>query len=272
MKHSTTSLSNGFTIPQYGFGTFQLTNDVAESAVTTALEAGYRLIDTASMYQNETEVGNAIRSSGLSRDDIIITTKAWNDEQGFENTLQAFERSKKRLGLDWIDIYLIHWARPDTFVDTWRALEKLYEEGAVKAIGVCNFYERDMKKLLDHSSVAPMLNQIEIHPWLTVESIREFCRKHSIAVESWGPLARAKRLDEQLLQDIAKKYDKTSAQVILRWHLQSDLIAIPRSSNPGRIKENYDIFDFELDDSEMKAIDNLDAGMRTGPHPEHFFD
>ncbi|MFB5284496.1 aldo/keto reductase [Peribacillus sp. Hz7] len=265
----TITLHNGVEIPQLGFGVFKVENgSQTVQSVKKALEVGYRSIDTAVIYQNEEGVGQAIRESGIPRKDIFVTSKVWNTDQGYESTLAAFDASLKRLGLDYLDLYLIHWPGKDKYVDTWRALETLYKEGKVRAIGVSNFHIHHLENLLKSSEMKPVINQIELHPRLTQVEIREFCQKHDIQVEAWSPLGRGVLLDNPTIGEIAKKHGKTSAQVIIRWHLQHGIVVIPKSVTPARIEENAQVFDFELSVEEMKEIDGLHANERVGSNPD----
>ncbi|UOQ44945.1 aldo/keto reductase [Halobacillus salinarum] len=268
MRYKT--LNNNVVMPQVGFGVFKIPNDEAEAAVTHALEAGYRSIDTASYYENEEGVGRALQKSSIPREDLFITTKLWNHEQGYEEALHAFERSRERLGLEYIDLYLIHWPAPanNKYVETYQALEKLYADGKVKAIGVSNFQTEHLDRLLAECSVTPVLNQVECHPYFAQEEIKNYCRRHDIFVEAWGPIMQGGEvLKDSTILSIAEAHGKTPAQVILRWHLQNDTIIIPKSVTPHRIKENLDLFDFELSEAEMNQIVQLDKGARQGRHP-----
>ena len=268
------TLNNGVLMPQLGLGTWQARDgSEVEQAVTTALAAGYRLIDTAAMYANEAGVGNAIKNSGIAREDIFVTTKVWNGDQGYDQTLRAFDASLKRLGLDYIDLYLIHWPMPaiGTFIDTWKALEKLYADKRVQVIGVSNFMPAHLTELLWHATVTPAINQIELHPRLTQEATRAFCKEHSIQVEAYSPLMRGREiLEGKTIQSIAAAHGKTPAQVTLRWHIQHDLIAIPKSVTPARIRENAAIFDFTLTPEEMQRIDDMNTNSRIGGDPNTF--
>ncbi|MFF2060703.1 aldo/keto reductase [Streptomyces sp. NPDC058200] len=265
-------LNNGVTIPQLGFGVFQVDDARSTDAVLTALEAGYRSIDTAAAYRNETGVGRAIASSGLSRDDLFITTKLWNDDQGYESALAAFDASLDRLGLDHVDLYLIHWPTParGLYLDTWRAMEKLLADGRARSIGVSNFQPAHLQRVLDETGVAPAVNQIELHPALQQAELRDFHAQHGIASEAWSPLAQGAVLEEEAITEIAGRHEKTPAQVVLRWHLQLGNVVIPKSVTPARIRENIDIFDFELSAGDMDALATLDRGLRTGPDPDAF--
>ncbi len=265
----TITLHNGVKMPQLGFGVFKVKNgnETVES-VKEAIEVGYRAIDTAAIYENEEGVGQAIRECGVPREELFITSKVWNTEQGYETTLKAFEDSLNRLGLEYLDLYLIHWPGKDKYLETWRALEKLYKDGKVKSIGVSNFHVHHLKNLLANSEVKPVVNQIELHPLLTQVEIRDYCAKHEIKVESWSPLGRGNLLEEPTINHIAKKHGKSSAQVLIRWHLQHDLVVIPKSITPSRIKENAQVFDFSLSLNEMNQIDALNKNERFGSNPD----
>lgn len=263
-------LDNGVKMPWLGFGVYKLEEGKAvEKAVYKALETGYRAIDTASYYQNEKGIGKGIKNSGLLREDLFITSKVWNSDQGYESTLKAFERSRRNLGLDYLDLYLVHWPVPGKYIETWRALEKLYQEGYVRAIGVSNFSIENLQDLMAHSSYKPLVNQIECHPLLTQNKILSFCQNNNIQVEAWSPLMKG-NLDIKEIIEIGEKYNKTPAQVVLRWHLQREVIAIPKSGTPKRIEENADIFDFELSQVDMDIINSLNKDQRFGPGPDNF--
>jgi 2,5-diketo-D-gluconate reductase A len=268
----TITLNNDVRIPQLGFGVFQIPQDETVAAVTTALETGYRSIDTAAAYRNERGVGLALAESGLPREDVFVTTKLWNSAQGYDSTLAAFDQSAAELGLDQIDLYLIHWPTParDRYLDTWRAFEKLYADGRVRAIGVSNFQPGHLRRLLDHCEVPPVLNQIELHPNLQQAELRAFHAEHGIATEAWSPLAQGGLLKDPAITSIAERHGRTPAQVILRWHLQLGSIVIPKSVTPERIRENLDVFGFELTGDDMAAIATLDTGTRIGPDPDTF--
>ncbi|AXN39908.1 aldo/keto reductase [Peribacillus butanolivorans] len=265
----TITLHNGVKMPQVGFGVFKVKNgsETVES-VKKAIEVGYRSIDTAAVYENEEGVGQAIRESGISREELFITSKVWNTEQGYETTLQAFDDSLKRLGLEYLDLYLIHWPGKDKYLETWKALEKLYNEGKVKSIGVSNFHVHHLEKLLANSEIKPVVNQIELHPLLTQVEIRDYCEKHDIKVEAWSPLGRGSLIEEPTINHIAKKHGKSSAQVLIRWHLQHEIVVIPKSITPSRIEENAQVFDFSLSLNEMNQIDALNKNERFGSNPD----
>ncbi|MFJ9814791.1 aldo/keto reductase [Streptomyces sp. NPDC101151] len=266
-------LNNGVEMPQLGFGVWQVPDDEAESAVATALEAGYRSIDTAAIYGNEEGTGKAITASGLPREDIFVTTKLWNSDQGYDSTLRAFDASLEKLGLDYLDLYLIHWPLPsrDKHIDTYKALEKLYADGRVKAIGVSNFLPEHLQRLIAETSVIPAVNQIELHPHLQQRAAREVHAEQGIATEAWSPLGQGKGLLEvPAVVAIAQKHNRTPAQVVLRWHIQLGNIVIPKSVTPSRIKENIEVFDFSLDAEDLAAISALNEDRRIGPDPATF--
>jgi diketogulonate reductase-like aldo/keto reductase len=266
------TLNNGVQIPQLGFGVFQVPADEVEGAVRNAIEAGYRSIDTAAAYRNEEGVGRAIAASGVPRDELFVTTKLWNDDQGYDSTLRAFDESMKRLGLDRLDLYLIHWPVPsrDRYVDTWKAFEKLYADGRVRSIGVSNFQVSHLQRLFNETEIVPAVNQIELHPNLPQEELRKVHATHRIATEAWSPLAQGALLTEQAITGLAEKYGKTPAQIVLRWHVQIGNVVIPKSVTPSRIAENIDVFDFELAPDDMAVIAELDNGGRIGPDPDEF--
>jgi 2,5-diketo-D-gluconate reductase A len=266
------ALHDGIEIPQLGFGVFQVPPEDTQSAVEEALEAGYRHIDTAAAYRNEAGVGAALAASGLPREDVFVTTKLWNSQQGHDSTLIAVEASLERLGLDHVDLYLIHWPVPseDRFIDTWRAFECIYEEESARTIGVSNFRIEDLERLLAETDTRPTVNQIELHPRFPQAELRAFHAEHRIATEAWSPLAQGDLLGDATIAGIAERHDRTPAQVILRWHLQIDNIVIPKSVTPERIRENIEIFDFELSDEDMAEFARLDNGERIGPDPETF--
>ncbi|MFD6421874.1 aldo/keto reductase [Streptomyces sp. NPDC060198] len=267
------SLNNGVDMPQLGFGVWQVPDDEAERAVATAIEAGYRSIDTAAIYGNESGTGKAIAASGVARDELFVTTKLWNDDQGYDATLKGFDASLDKLGLDYVDLYLIHWPTPekDRYVDTYRAFEKLLADGRTKAIGVSNFLPEHIERLVAETSVVPVINQIELHPQLQQAESRATHAKHSIATEAWSPLGSGRGLLEvPTVVAVAQKHGRTPAQVVLRWHLQLGNVVIPKSVTPSRIAENIDVFDFELDADDLAAFAALDEGKRLGPNPAEF--
>ncbi|MFB6841312.1 aldo/keto reductase [Streptomyces sp. NPDC056361] len=266
----TVTLNNGVEIPQLGFGVFQVPDDETAAAVTAALETGYRSIDTAAVYGNEAGVGRALAAAGLPRDELFVTTKLWNADQGYDATLRAFDVSVAKLGLDHVDLYLIHWPTParDLYRDSWRAIERLAAEGRVRAAGVSNFQPDHLLRLMEDATLTPAVNQVELHPGLQQAELRAFHSGHGIATEAWSPLAQGAVLGERVLADLAARYGKSPAQVVLRWHLQLGNVVIPKSVTPARIRENFDVFDFALTDEEMRSVSALDRGTRTGPHPD----
>ncbi|WP_027348808.1 aldo/keto reductase [Halotalea alkalilenta] len=267
------TLSDGHSIPQLGLGVWKTPADQTAKTVATAFELGYRHIDTAAIYGNEEGVGQAIAGAGIPREELFITTKLWNEKQGFDSTLAAFDESMGKLGLDYLDLYLIHWPCPanDRFVDTWKAFIRLRDEGRIRSIGVSNFRPEDIERLNAETGVAPVINQIEVHPLLQQNQLREFNRSHNIVTEAWSPLAQGgELLQDEKITAIAARHGKSAAQVILRWHLELGSVIFPKSVTPSRIKENADIFDFSLDADEMKTIATLDRGERMGPDPATF--
>ncbi|WP_307825007.1 MULTISPECIES: aldo/keto reductase [unclassified Streptomyces] len=264
------TLNNGVEMPQLGFGVWQVPDAEAETAVAAALEAGYRSIDTAAAYGNEEGTGRAIAASGVPREDLFVTTKLWNTDHGYDSTLRAFDASLSKLGLDHVDLYLIHWPTParGRYVDTYRAFEKLYAEGRVRAIGVSNFQREHLEHLIAETSVVPAVDQIELHPHLQQRAAREYHAQQGIATEAWSPLGQGKGLLEvPAIVAIAQKHGRTPAQVVLRWHIQLGNVVIPKSVTPSRIKENIDVFGFSLDTEDLAAISALDEGRRLGPDP-----
>src|SRR3954447_5029920 len=264
-------LNNGIEIPQLGFGVWRVPRGKTKQAVAAALDAGYRHVDTAKLYDNEREVGEAVRESGLDRDEVFVTSKVWNTDQGYDSTLRAFDASMERLGFEVLDLYLIHWPLParDTAAQTWRAMEKLYQEGRIRAIGVSNFQPEHLRRLLDGSEVVPGINQVELHPYLQQHEIRKADEELGLLTEAWSRLAKGgELLADPTITSLADKHGATPAQVVLRWHLQLGIIAIPKSVTPSRIKENIDVFGFELDEQDLASIGTLDRGGRTGPDPD----
>jgi methylglyoxal/glyoxal reductase len=265
------TLNNGVEMPGFGLGVYKVDDgDTVIQAVQTAIEVGYRSIDTASLYNNERGVGQGVRESGIPREEIFITSKVWNDQQGYESTLKAFDQSLERLGLDYLDLYLVHWPVSGKYKETYRALEKLYADGKVRAIGVSNFHVHHLEELLKDCNVKPVINQVEYHPHLTQEDLKRFCEKEEIQLEAWSPLKRGRLLTESTLVEIGQKYGKSPAQVILRWDIQNNVITIPKSTSAERIKENANIFDFSLTDEDMKNINNLNINDRSGSNPDDF--
>ncbi|CAL9579066.1 putative oxidoreductase_MSMEI_2347 [Streptomyces sp. enrichment culture] len=267
------TLNNGVEMPQLGFGVWQVPDDEAETAVATALEAGYRSIDTAAIYGNEEGTGKALAASGIPREELFVTTKLWNGDQGYDSTLRAFDTSLAKLGLEYVDLYLIHWPLParDRYVDTYKAFEKLHADGLIRAIGVSNFLPEHLDRLIAETSVVPAVNQIELHPHLQQRAAREYHAAQGIATEAWSPLGQGKGLLEvPAIVAIARKHDRTPAQVVLRWHIQLGNVVIPKSVTPSRIKENIAVFDFSLDDEDLAAISALNEDRRLGPDPATF--
>lgn len=267
------TLNNGLEMPQLGFGVWQVPDDEAAKAVATAIESGYRSIDTAAIYENEVGTGKAIAASGVARDELFVTTKLWNSEQGYDSTLRAFDASLDKLGLDYVDLYLIHWPLPatDRYVDTYKALEAIYADGRAKAIGVSNFLPEHLDRLLGETSVVPVINQIELHPQLQQAESRALHAEHGIATEAWSPLGQGKGLLEvPTVVAVAQKHGRTPAQAVLRWHIQTGNVVIPKSVTPSRIVENFDVFGFELDADDLAAFAALDEGKRLGPDPAEF--
>jgi len=264
--------SDGHSIPQFGLGVWQVPNKTIVPVIHEAFAAGYRHIDTASAYDNETGVGEAIKNGPVPREELFITTKLWNDCQGYDKTLRAFEESLGNLKLDYVDLYLIHWPVPkiDSYLDTWKAFIKIREEGRAKSIGLSNFHIHHLERIIGETGVVPAVNQVELHPNFQQKKLREFHAKHHIATESWSPLGRGHLFDNPELKAIAKKHNRSVAQIILRWNIDSGLIVIPKSVTPERIKENVSIFDFKLDVEDMARIAKLDNNERYGPDPETF--
>lgn len=266
------TLHDGVEMPQLGYGVFQIPPEEAQERVEEALAAGYRHVDTAAAYRNEAGVGAAIAASEVRREDVFVTTKLWNSEQGYDSTLRAFEQSIERLGTGHVDLYLIHWPLPsrDLFLDTWRAFERIKEEGGARSIGVSNFRVEDLERLEEEAEQRPTVNQIELHPRLQQAELRAWHDDHDIATEAWSPLAQGDLLEDETIETIAAHQERTPAQVILRWHLQVGNVVIPKSVTPERIRENFELFDFALSEDDMAAIERLDAGERIGPDPGTF--
>ncbi|GIN63446.1 glyoxal reductase [Robertmurraya siralis] len=269
----TTTLHNGVKMPWFGLGVFKVKegSEVVE-AVKAAIKNGYISIDTAAIYQNEEGVGQGIRESGVARDSLFVTSKVWNSDQGYESTLQAFETSLQKLGMDYLDLYLIHWPGKDSakYKETWRALEKLYKDGKVRAIGVSNFHVHHLEDLIADAEIKPMVNQVEYHPHLAQLELRDYCKKQGIQLEAWSPLKQGQLLNEPTIVEIADKYQKSPAQIILRWDLQNEVVTIPKSIKEHRIIENADIFDFELAPEDMAKLDGLNKNERVGSNPDEF--
>lgn len=271
----TTALHNGVKMPWLGIGVFKVEEGPElVNALKAAIKHGYRSIDTAAIYGNEEGVGEGIKEglkeAKISRQDLFITSKVWNADLGYELTLKAFESSLQKLGLEYLDLYLIHWPVEGKYKDAWRALETLYKQGKVKAIGVSNFQIHHLEDLMMSAEIKPMINQVEYHPRLTQKELQEYCQKHEIQLEAWSPLMQGELLDNDTLQSISAKYQKSIAQIILRWDLQNGVITIPKSTKEHRIIENASIFDFELTKEDMEKIDSLNENKRVGPDPDHF--
>ena len=265
------TLNNGVEMPQFGLGVFQSKEGPeVETAVRSALEFGYRHIDTAAAYRNEEGVGRAVRASGLPREEVFVTTKVWNHAQREGTVREAFEESLRKLDLGYIDLYLVHWPVPEKYVETWLTLEKLYAEGKVKSIGVSNFYRHHFEDVLAAGDIVPMVNQVELHPRMRLADLHTYLDGHQCRIEAWSPLMKARIFDNETIAGLANELSKTPAQIVLRWHWQHGIVIIPKSSNPGRIAENGSIFDFELSADQMAAIDALDKNERVGPDPDNF--
>ena len=266
------SLNNGQKIAQLGLGVYKVSQDIAVDLVKNAVQAGYRRIDTAALYGNEAEIGQGVRESGLPREDLFVTTKIWNDRQGYDEALIAIDESLERLNIDYVDMLLIHWPCPtqDLFLETWAAFQEAQKSGRIRGIGVSNFQPAHLEKLLAAGGAVPALNQVEMHPGLQQRAVREFDTKHKISTEAWSPLARGKFADSAELQTIASAHNKSVTQVIIRWHIQLGNLVIPKTSNHARLAENIDVFDFELTMQQMQTIASLDSDMRTGLNPDEF--
>jgi methylglyoxal/glyoxal reductase len=269
------TLNNGIDMPQLGYGVFRVEEGTElEKAVETAIRMGYRSIDTAAIYGNEKSVGNGVRNAidaGLvTREELFITSKVWNDGLSYDKTIAAYEESLEKMGLDYLDLYLIHWPGKDKYMESWKALQALYKDGRIKSIGVSNFEVHHLETLLNEAEIKPVVNQIEFHPKLTQKEVRTFCEEHNIRVEAWSPLMNAELLKNDMVQEMAKSVGKSAAQVILRWDLQHGIITIPKSMTESRMKENISLFDFELSEEQMKQIDELNENKRSGPDPDEF--
>lgn len=266
------TMNDGHTIPQIGLGVWQVPDDVATDACLTALECGYRHIDTAALYYNEDGVGRAIASSGLPRSDLFITTKVWNTDQGYDATMRAFDLSLSKLGVDYVDLYLIHWPTParDLYADTWRALIDLRDSGRSVSIGVSNFHEAHIRRIVAETGVVPAINQVELHPWLPQRAVRAVDAEFGIVTEGWSPLGSGRLIDDPTLTRVAERHGVTTAQVMIRWQLQLGNVVLPKSVTPERIRANIDVFGFELDAQDVQDIDSLASGQRTGPDPDQF--
>ncbi len=267
----TFQLHNGVEMPYLGLGVYLAdNNEEVVNAIHWALDEGYRHIDTASIYRNEEGVGLAIQNSHIPRKDIFVVSKVWNADQGYDTTIKAFEESLDRLQLDYLDLYLIHWPVKNKYIDTWKALEKLYHDKRIRAIGVSNFMQHHLEDLMQHTEIVPMVNQMEFHPHLVQQNLIDFCDEHQIIYEAWSPMMQGKIFGLSILDDLARKYKKTVAQIVLRWNLQKGVITIPKSVKKERIKSNADLFDFELTKEDVAYIDSLDKNQRTGPDPNNF--
>ena len=266
MENKIRELSNGVKIPTIGFGTYKLQNENDEAAniVKEAINAGYRSIDTASFYNNEEGVGKGIKESGVAREELFITTKVWIDDDKYEDTIKSFNSSLNKLGLDYIDLYLVHWPT-ENIKETWKAIEDLYRDKKVKAIGVCNCTVKQLEEIIGFSEINPMVNQVEIHPNRSEKELLRVCKRHNIVVQAWSPIMRGQLSSNPIIKDLAKQYNKSEAQIILRWHLQNNVIAIPKTNKVNRIKENIDIFDFTISKDDMEKIDSLNKNERMKP-------
>jgi 2,5-diketo-D-gluconate reductase A len=273
MTTPTIALNDGRVIPQLGLGVWQIPNDETAAAVRAAIDAGYRSVDTAALYHNERGVGDGVRAAGVSRDDVFVTTKLWHDHHAYDAALRAFDASLARLGFDYVDLYLIHWPAPrqNRYADAWRALVRLREEGRARSIGVSNFNREHLERVIDATGVVPSVNQVELHPRFQQRALRAFHAERGIATESWSPLSQGDALRDPAVREIARKHDRTPAQVVIRWHLDEGLVVIPKSSRPARIRENVAVFDFALDDDDRARIAQLDRpGGRAGFDPASF--
>ncbi|AYY14010.1 aldo/keto reductase [Actinobacteria bacterium YIM 96077] len=266
------TLNNGVQIPQFGFGTFQIEPEKTKETTLKAIELGYRHIDTAEMYRNEKQVGEAVRASGIDRSEFFVTSKLNNGAHAYDDALAAFDQTMADLDIEYLDLFLVHWPLPQVgdFVETWRAMEEIYRSGRCRAIGVSNFQPHHLQRLFDETEIVPVVNQIEVHPYLTQDDVREFGTKNGVLTESWAPIAKGKVVDDPTITRIAEQHGKTASQVTLRWHIQRGDIVFPKSVNPDRMRENIDIFDFELSDDEVATISQLNRDDRMGPHPDEF--
>ncbi|MFP7298217.1 aldo/keto reductase [Neobacillus niacini] len=265
------TLHNGVKMPWLGLGVYKVQEgEEALQAVKAAIKAGYRSIDTAALYQNEESVGQAIKESGVPREELFITTKVWNEDQRNDSVLEAFETSIQKLGLDYVDLYLIHWPVKEKYKQTWKVLEQLYKEGRIRAIGVSNFQIHHLEDLQSIAEIKPMVNQVELHPLLAQAELRDYCRKQEIQIEAWAPLGQGRLLEHPVLKEIAAKYNKSTAQVILRWDIQNGIVTIPKSVKESRIIENAAIFDFSLTETDIQKINALNEDKRFGGDPDHF--
>ena len=263
-------MNDGHSIPQLGLGVYKVADAVAADTVQVALEAGYRHLDTATLYENERGVGQGVARSGVDRAELFVTTKVWNDQHGYDQTLRAFDESLQKLGLDYVDLYLIHWPAPrqDKYLETYRALETLRADGRARSIGVSNFHTHHLDRLLQNTAVVPVVNQVELHPWLPQTAVRGYDAAHGILTEAWSPLARGRAIGNPVLDAIGAKHGRSAAQVVLRWHVELGNVVIPKSVTPERIRANLDVFDFALDDDDRTRIASLDSGERTGKDPD----
>lgn len=264
-------LNNGLRMPWLGFGVYQIDDgEAVAQAVQTALDNGYRSIDTATIYMNERGVGKALQQCGIPREELFLTTKVWNDDQRANRVLAAFEESLERLAVDYVDLYLVHWPVEGCYQETWQVMQEIYESGRARAIGVSNFQVHHLEDILHDNQVVPAVNQVEFHPFLIQPELLSFCRKRQIQVEAWSPLMAGQIVTEPTVQTLAEKYHRTQAQVVLRWNLQHEVVTIPKSVHANRIAENAQIFDFEISEADMQVLDALDAGKRVGPDPDDF--
>ncbi|GJF87454.1 aldo/keto reductase [Staphylococcus argenteus] len=271
MENDVQILNNGYPMPSVGLGVYKISDEDMTTVVNAAIEAGYRAFDTAYFYGNESSLGNALKNSGVPREDLFLTTKLWNDYQGYDKTFEFFNKSIENLQTDYLDLFLIHWSCEEDglFVETYKAMEELYEQGKIKAIGVCNFKQHHLEKLMSETHVVPMVNQIEVHPYFNQQDVQDFCDRYDIKVTAWMPLMRNRGLlDDPVIIKLAEKYEKTPAQIVLRWHLAHNRIIIPKSQTPKRIRENIDLFDFNLELTEVAEIDALNKNARQGKDPD----